>query len=156
MVMDGVGAPAVLVVSRLARLSPDVPPPAGTGTFGVAGVAGRDVPARCGRRPAESLGDALGRGEAGVGTGDAGAVAVSAGKPARAIESAVAPGRIRVDSAAVVLDPVVGRASSPSVPAHDIVLVRSSSANALHSCGGDEVRIAVQAITARATIRRWR
>lgn len=154
--MDGVGAFAVLVVSRLARLSVDVAPPAGTGAFGVADAPGRDVAARCGRRPAESLRDGLDRGEARVGVDDAAAVVVSAGKPSRAMESTVATGRARVDSAAVVLDPVVGWAPLPSVPAHDTVLVRSSSMHALHSCRDDEVSIALQAITARATVRRSR
>ena len=154
--MDGVGALAVLVVSRLATLSPDVALLAGTAAFGAADVPGRDAAARCGRRPAESLGDGLDGVGVRVGVGDAAAVVVSAGKPLRAMESTVATGRTRVDSAAVVLDPVVRSAPLPSVPAHDTVLVRSSSMHALHSCRDDEFSIALQAITGRATVRRSR
>jgi hypothetical protein len=151
--MVGGGVLLALLVSRLATLSPDVPTAAGAGVFGVPDVPAREVAARCGGRAAESLGDE--RRDSRVGRADAATLGVSAGKPSRPIESAAATGRTKVDSPAGA-PAVVPSASLSSVPPHETTPVRTRSTYALHSRRDNEVSIALQAITARATVRRSR
>jgi hypothetical protein len=152
--MAGVAVLVASVVSRFATLSPDVRTTAGRGAFDDAEATGCDAAVRCGRRPAESRDD--GRGELRVGGADAATVAVSAGKPSRPIESAPATGGTKIDSAAVVPDSIVFWISPSPLPPHETAPARTSSTYMPHSCRDDEVSIAPQAITARATVRRSR
>lgn len=150
----GVGAALTAAVSRLAPLSADV----GARWMGVfdATVPDADGAGRGSGGLRDGVDCRVGRAGTVVGGVDADGVPVSAGNPSRPIESAVAVGRTRVDSALVVA-PVVRCVPSPSPPAHDANAVNAiRRASTSRNRRNGEVSIDQQAITARAMIRRLR